>query len=150
MAKNNLFGICFDVSDYALTKIHIDEICAYFIRFDRWETHIYRIYKDYNKDLYHEDGIILFEEDTIDYYGLSKDLEEYFYDEDYHRPFDSKRVLKYVEEKYGLNSLLKAVVDIDVQNGISAVRSKELKNTTVSDVITHAIGTRGTVEQRSF
>lgn len=150
MSNNSLLGICFDVSDYATTKIHIDALSAYFIKFDRWETHIYRIYKDYNKDLYHEDGVILFEEDTIDYYGLSKDLEECFYDENYHRPFDSKRVLKYVKEKYGLNALLKAVVDIDTQNGISAVRSKKLRNTTINDVIVHAIGTRGNIEQRSI
>ena len=81
---------------------------------------------------------------------MSKDLEECFYDENYHRPFDSKRVLKYVKEKYGLNALLKAVVDIDTQNGISAVRSKKLRNTTINDVIVHAIGTRGNIEQRSI
>lgn len=150
MSNNSLLGICFDVSGYATTKIHIDELEAYFIKFDRWEAHIYRIYKDYNIDLCHEDGVILFEDNTMDYYELSKDLEEYFYDENFHRPFDSKKVFKYVKEKYGLDALLKAVVDIDTQNGISAVHSKELRNTTINDVIAHAIGTRGTIEQRSF
>lgn len=132
----DLLSTVFDCSKYANAK---DEtFVKYFIAFDVRSVHILRVQENINDDYEPEDGCVLLEHGMYDYnWKVIEYFEENMNIDRY--TGDDHRFIEKMFNTLGKVETLKAIVDMDAENGFENEECQSFDYLTVDEVVDQEI-----------
>lgn len=132
----DLLSTVFDCSKYANAK---DEtFVRYFIAFDVRSVHVLRVQENINDDYEPEDGCVLLEHGMYDYnWRVIEYFEENMNIDRY--TGDDRRFIEKMFKTLGPVETLKAIVDMDAENGFENEDCKSFNYMTVDEVVDEEI-----------
>lgn len=132
----DLLSTVFDCSKYANAKE--ETLVRYFIAFDVRSVHVLRVQENINDEYEHEDGCVLLEHGMYDYnYQVIEYFEENMNIDRY--TGDDRLFIEKMFKTLGQVDTLKAIVDMDAENGFENEDCKSFNYMTVDEVVDEEI-----------
>lgn len=132
----DLLSTVFDCSKYANAKE--ETLVRYFIAFDVRSVHILRVQENINDEYEHEDGCVLLEHGMYDYnYQVIEYFEENMNIDRY--TGDDRLFIEKMFNTLGKVETLKAIVDMDAENGFENEECQSFNYMTVDEVVDQEI-----------
>lgn len=132
----DLLSTVFDCSKYANAKE--ETFVRYFIAFDVRSVHVLRVQENINDEYEHEDGCVLLEHGMYDYnYQVIEYFEENMNIDRY--TGDDRLFIEKMFKTLGQVDTLKAIVDMDAENGFENEDCKSFNYMTVDEVVDEEI-----------
>ena len=132
----DLLSTVFDCSKYANAKE--ETFVRYFIAFDVRSVHVLRVQENINDEYEHEDGCVLLEHGMYDYnYQVIEYFEENMNIDRY--TGDDRMFIEKMFKTLGQVDTLKAIVDMDAENGFENEDCKSFNYMTVDEVVDEEI-----------
>ena len=132
----DLLSTVFDCSKYANAKE--ETFVRYYIAFDVRSVHILRVQENINDEYEHEDGCVLLEHGLYDYnYQVIEYFEENMNIDRY--TGDDRLFIEKMFNTLGKVETLKAIVDMDAENGFENEDCHSFNSMTVDEVVDQEI-----------
>lgn len=132
----DLLSTVFDCSKYANAKE--ETFVKYYIAFDVRSVHVLRVQENINDEYEHEDGCVLLEHGMYDYnYQVIEYFEENMNIDRYDG--DDRLFIDKMFKTLGKVETLKAIVDMDAENGFENEECKSFDDMTVDEVVDQEI-----------